>query len=472
MKALKSGRHRRLLPLTFAFAVLASTPLLAYDKLVLTRDGQPPAGEIKGVMDVLVNPGFDDAKVTITVDGQTIGDGLRFPYRLTIDFGAKAVEHKITVTARTADDKRVRWTETINKGFLPLTVKVKPVDLGSRIFEATVTSPKDDPIATVSLWDQGKSVASVQEPPYRFTVPENVMASQFVQVTAKTKSGEEAADFWTSAGGVHFETMDVRTVPIYVSVVDDGSGTTRDDVDPSLFRVIDNGTEAKILELKKAFDQPISIALLIDASTSMLYSMHDATKAAQTFVQHTLKPGDRCAIYSIRDTPRREQALTNDLEAVGKALLNMQAKGRTSLYDGIETATRELKDEKNRRAIVILTDGSDTSSMATFDEIDKLSTEAGVPIYIIAYDSGSMDGDGKELDRMKYLANQTGGFMVAANNTNLQQKYNDIEKDLRAQYAILYQITDFAKKNEWRKIHVQLNSPKLTARTIRGYFAP
>jgi VWFA-related protein len=109
--------------------------------------------------------------------------------------------------------------------------------------------------------------------------------------------------------------------------------------------------------------------------------------------------------------------------------------------------------------------------MASFDEIDKLSSEAGIPIYVIAYDSGSMDGDGQELGRMKYLANQTGGFMVAANNTNLQQKYGDIEKDLRAQYAILYQVTDFAKKNEWRKIRVQLNSPKLTARTIRGYFA-
>jgi hypothetical protein len=48
----------------------------------------------------------------------------------------------------------------------------------------------------------------------------------------------------------------------------------------------------------------------------------------------------------------------------------------------------------------------------------------------------------------------------------------NIEKDLRAQYAILYQISDLAKHNEWRKIRVVLNSPKLTTRTIRGYFTP
>jgi VWFA-related protein len=472
MKALKVGSHQKVATLSLTLLFFASTLLLANDQLVLARDGQAPPGELKGVTDVLVNPGFDDAKVSISVDGQTIADGLRYPYRVSLDLGAKAMEHKIAVTALTSDNKRVRWTETINKGFLPLTVHVTPVSLAERVFKATVTTPKNDPIASVVLWDQGKIVATADAPPYRFTVPESVLASQFVQVTAKTASGEEAADFWTSAGDVHVETVDVRTVPIYVSVVDDGNGSTRDDVDPALFHILDNGAEAKILELKKAFDQPISIALLIDASTSMFYTMHDASKAAQTFVQHTLKPGDRCAVYAIRDTPRREQPLTDDLGAVQKAILNLQARGRTSLYDAIETATRELRDEKNRRAIVILTDGGDTSSMASFDEVDKLSTEAGIPIYIIAYDSGSMEGDGKDLDRMKYLANQTGGFLVAANTENLQQKYGDIEKDLRAQYAILYQITDFAKKNEWRKIHVQLNAPKLTARTIRGYFAP
>ena len=61
--------------------------------------------------------------------------------------------------------------------------------------------------------------------------------------------------------------------------------------------------------------------------------------------------------------------------------------------------------------------------------------------------------------------------MATASSQNLQARYGDIEKDLRAQYAIRYQITDFAKRNEWRKVRVVLNSPKLTARTIHGYFA-
>ena len=73
---------------------------------------------------------------------------------------------------------------------------------------------------------------------------------------------------------------------------------------------------------------------------------------------------------------------------------------------------------------------------------------------------------------MQYLSAETGGFVATASAQNLQAKYGDIEKDLRAQYAIRYQISDLAKHNQWRKVHVVLSSPKLTARTIRGYFAP
>ena len=76
------------------------------------------------------------------------------------------------------------------------------------------------------------------------------------------------------------------------------------------------------------------------------------------------------------------------------------------------------------------------------------------------------------MDRLTYLATETGGFLVTASEKNLQAKYGDIERELRAQYAILYKVVDYAKHNQWRKVRVMMNSPKLTARTINGYFAP
>ena len=468
LEVIRNKANRSLLPLLLTISIAAPALAGAPQQLILSRDSQP-AGEVKGLYDVVVSPGFDDARVSIAVDGQKIADGVLAPYHIAIDFGPQPLEHKVTVTAITADRKRVQWQTTLNKGHQPLTVKVAPADFANRIFEATVTASDDDPVTGVTLWDNGKSVATLNAPPYRFTLTPEQFAQQFVQVTAKTKSGEEVADFWTAGGNVDAATLNVRTVPLFVSVVD-RNGTTKDNVEPSLFRIIDNGTEGKILEVTKAFRQPISIALLVDASSSMSYAMRKATQAALTFVNNTLKQGDRCVVFSVRDTPRREVPLTTDRAGIEKALAGMKASGRTSLWDAIAVAERELKDEKNRRAIVVLTDGGDTSSITSFDEIDRMTKEIGIPLYFIAYEEDS-PVDPQEVSRLQYLAGETGGFVAQASSQNLQAKYGDIEKDLRAQYAILYQISDFAKRNQWRRVNVQLKSPTLIARTIRGYFA-
>ncbi|MEA2166555.1 MAG: Ca-activated chloride channel [Thermoanaerobaculia bacterium] len=446
----------------------ATTPT----QLILQRDGQSDvANAIKGPVDLTIVPGIDDARVTVSVDGQMIADGLRSPWHVPVDFGPLAVEHKIVITATTADHRRVQWQTTINKGQRSLRVRIGPVDVASGVFEVMTTAPDGDPIVEVSVWDGGKAIATMTEAPYRFAIGQEHFAQKSVQVTARTKSGDEAADFWSAAGDIKSESLDVRTVPLFVSVVDN-DGTARDDVDQALFKVIDNGAEAKILQIGKAFDQPISIALLIDASTSMLYEMPKASRAAANFVQGTLKPGDLCAVFSVRSSPRREVELTSDLGSVRSAVTTLRAEGKTALYDAIASAERELRGEKNRRAIVILTDGGDTSSIASFDEIDSLTKEAGIPIYVIAYNSGDNAADPQDINRLQYLTAQTGGFLVTASAQNLQAKYTDIEKDLRAQYAIVYQISDFARHNQWRKVHVMLKSAKLTARTIRGYFAP
>jgi VWFA-related protein len=443
----------------------------AANQLVLKRGSHAePRGEYVGVVDLAVDPGFDNAKVTVVVDGQTVADNLKSPYHVVVDFGPAALQHKITVSARDPRGKQVRWTEVINRGMLPLTVSVKPVDLAAGVFEAAVTLPKEDRIETVQLWHEGRVAATLRSEPYRFTVPQEILAGGFVQVTAKTTAGDEAADFWSAAGNVHAQELQIRTVPIFVSVVD-RNGNTHDDVDRSLFRIIDGNAEATIIEFGKAFDQPIAISLLLDASSSMLYSMDHATKAAGEFVKHAIRTGDRCSITAIQEVPRRKQPLTEDHAAVAEALKAIRPQGQTALYDAVASAIRELREEKNRRAVVVLTDGSDTASTWTYTEIEKLAREAAIPIYFIVYE-GASENEARNLDRLRFLASQTGGFVATATTQNLMAKYEAIEKDLRAQFAIKYQVSDFGRSNEWRPVRVVVDSPKLTARTIKGYFTP
>jgi Ca-activated chloride channel family protein len=451
--------------------LLVTTKAAAETQLVLERGSQRDhSTEYTGVVDLAINPGFDNAKVTVAVDGQKVADGLLSPYHVVVDFGPTAVQHRIAIIARSPKGRRVQWTETINRGLLPLGVNVKAIDAKAGLFEAEATSPKGDPIAEIDVWDRGHIVLTVTEPPYRFTVPPSLLATGFVQVTAKTESGEEAADFWSAAGNIVVDELQVRTIPIFVSVVD-GHGNTHDNVDRSLFRIIDGDAEAKIIEFGKAFDQPISISLVLDSSASMLYSMEHATKAASEFVRHAIKDGDRCSVTAVQEVPRRKQALTADRAAVAQALQGIKPQGRTALYDSIASSIRELRGETNRRAIVVLSDGSDTTSNWSFDETEKLAREAGIPIYFIVYE-GSDDAQLRDLDRLRFLASQTGGFVATATQQNLMARYEAIEKDLRAQFAIKYQVTDLGRSNEWRPVRVVVNSPQLTARTIKGYFTP
>lgn len=464
-----AASHERtsVLALSAILSLLLTTQAAAATQLVLKRGDQSQhAGEYTGVVDLTIDPGVEGAKVNVTVDGQKIATNLLAPYHLNVDFGPTPLQHKLSITAISPKGKRVQWTETINQGNLPLTVKVTQV--GARIFEAETTSPKEDPIALVQLWDNGQAIASVSAPPYRFEVPEALLAGGFVQVTAKTQSGEEAADFWSAAGNIIGEELRIRTIPIFVSVVD-RNGNTLDDVDRSQFRIIDNESEGKIVEFGKAFDQPISIALLLDASASMMHSMKHVSKAAADFVEKALKEGDRCSVTAIQDVPRRKQPLTADREGIAKAVTGIVPDGRTALYDAVVSAIRELREEKNRRAVVILTDGSDTGSNYSYDDAQKMAREAGIPIYFIAYEGSA---DTRDLERLRFLAGETGGFVAIATHQNLMAKYEAIEKDLRAQFAIKYQVSDFGKSNQYRRVRVMLDSPTMTARTIKGYFTP
>src|ERR1043166_6467527 len=127
-----SNRNINRVALGLLLTLLTITSASANTQLVLTRDGHAE-GELKGMVDLTAVPGFDAARVTITVDGEKIAEALPSPYRVTVDFGPVAVQHKIVVTAVTQDHRRVQWQQTVNKGHLPLSVKIDAVDVANRV---------------------------------------------------------------------------------------------------------------------------------------------------------------------------------------------------------------------------------------------------------------------------------------------------------------------------------------------------
>ena len=213
----------------------------------------------------------------------------------------------------------------------------------------------------------------------------------------------------------------------------------------------------------------MSLTLLLDASNSITMYMPEVSAAARRFVEKTMRTGDRMSVYAIHNVPRRHCPLSADHAEVVAAIDAVSPRGNTAIWDSIQTALRELAPQGGRKAIVLLSDGEDTDSMASWDEISRTVRLSGVPLYAIGF--GLAAEGGAQAERLKWLATESGGFFVLADPERLDEAWDRIERDLRARYAIRYEVFAPVGQSEWRQVRVVLPSAKWTARSIRGYLA-
>ena len=125
--------------------LIASFPMAgAAAATQLFIDQQPVSASraYSGTVELIVTPPFEDARVRLLVDGHTVADGLRRPYRTSFDLGPIAVEHTIIVRSTTADGRSESWQTVVNPGSKPLAIKVAPSPENPRGFEASVTVPR------------------------------------------------------------------------------------------------------------------------------------------------------------------------------------------------------------------------------------------------------------------------------------------------------------------------------------------
>lgn len=462
------GPPPRLLIGIVVLLALLSTPALAeLNRLVLEPSAPLPATRLSGPTEIIVAPPFDRARVSLLVDGREIATKTTAPYSFEVDFGPAPVERKIGVIAvDLTTKKRIQWSRVINRGDHPLSLALAATD---EHLEAVTTAPSNDPVVKVTFQAGDQVFATVTRKPFRIPIS-SALAAPVIVATARTRSGLETAEYFANGVEVHNETYDVRTVPLTVSVVD-RNGAARSDLSAGSFTIYDKGRRGKVLEFSRAFEEPISVAVVIDGSNSMLHRMDEVRSAAKNFVESAMRQRDQFALFSARSVAKREQALTGSINEVKQKIETFSAGGDTALYDSINSAIRELRAVKGRRAIVVLSDGADTSSNLSYEELSQEMKKAAIPLYVIDYSENKHENV-KTIEQLRFLAVESGGFLECADNGTLRQKYRQIENDLRAQYLIRYQIADSSSPGEWRPVKVVVSSPRLSARTIRGYFTP
>ena len=233
-------------------------------------------------------------------------------------------------------------------------------------------------------------------------------------------------------------------------------------------------------------DVPLDLAVLIDASASMQPQMGMVRQAA-TGLLRTLKAGDRAALVEFRDQIAVGQPMTDDLGLVTSAVNRIAAHGGTSLYNALYVTLRDFqkaaadRSTLRRRAIVVLSDGADTGSLISFDDVLDLARRAGVTVYTIAMPSSEPLPRASSPRRflsqadfaMRSLAEETGArAFFPRTGHEVKGVYATIASELASQYAIGYTSRNPQQDGAWRRVLVRIASrPGVRSRTRTGYFA-
>jgi len=253
------------------------------------------------------------------------------------------------------------------------------------------------------------------------------------------------------------------------------------------FAVFEDGIRQD-LSFFAASELPLDLAILLDTSASMVDRMTTAKQAAVNFVSG-LRPIDRLLVIDIKDSSRILAPLSHDLGGARQAILNATAGGGTALYNGLYLTLKEMARDRRRatdvrrQALVLLSDGDDTSSLVAFDDVMELAKESGISIYTIMLSSGPESGYqdrrrhpsvSKSEYGMKSLAYETGGRSYPALDiADLAGVYKTIWQELTSQYALGYTPTNRRRDGAYRRVSVRiLDRVDAQPRTRAGYLAP
>lgn len=258
--------------------------------------------------------------------------------------------------------------------------------------------------------------------------------------------------------------------------VTDKAGQYVKSLKKSDFKVFEDGVEIdpKTIQSFSLQESPYAAVVLLDSSGSMEDRFTIARSAAIRFLDG-LRPEDVAAVYKFDSKVERVQEFSGGRDLAPLAY-NIRAKGMTTLNDAIVEASRVLSERSEmRRAIVILSDGADTSSKASSDKAIEMALAIGASIY--AVDMSQLDTPGAQNRRaalaLKSFAEKTGGRYVSTpGGPALRDAFTGIAEELGQQYTIAYRPGNQTRDGKWRKLEVRVKREELSVRTRTGYRAP
>jgi Ca-activated chloride channel family protein len=307
-----------------------------------------------------------------------------------------------------------------------------------------------------------------------------IMAAS-VTLGSQQQSAQQQSDRPAPAAQPPSIRVGVDLVSLNVTVAD-GSSHYITDLQGDNFSVFEDGIKQDVTLFSRT-NLPIALAVLLDTSASMETKLPVAQEAAVGFAKR-LRKQDLAEVVSFDSRVIVLQTFTNSAGELEQAIRKTSAGGSTSLNNAVYIALKDLKkvvaksaDDVRRQAIVVLSDGEDTSSLLPFEEVRDLAKRSETAIYTIGLkvDEGASSARGfKEAEFvMRQFAQETGGrAFFPTQISELPAIYGQISDELSSQYTVGYTSKNPRRDGAWRRVVVRVDRPNTVARTKLGYFAP
>ncbi len=269
--------------------------------------------------------------------------------------------------------------------------------------------------------------------------------------------------------------VDVKLVNVFVTVTD-ANGAPARTLTKDNFALFEDGVPQAISVFSRESQLPLSIVMAVDASLSTKKDLKLELVSARKFAHEIMRPQDSLALYQFSEVVEELVPFTADLKRIDAGIERVHVRSATAMYDAIYLGAEALYKRPGRKVMVIITDGGDTMSSTSYQEALRAAQQSEATVYsmIVVPIEASAGRDLGGEHALIQLSHDTGGkYYYADTLPRLEQAFQQISEELRAQYLLAYYPVRRIAESDFRKIKVELKGPAtegLKARHRAGYF--
>ncbi len=432
-----------------------------------------PPPEIGGIgaLQLEVEAPEGTARVEFLQDGRSMGIRNREPWTVSVPLGAVI---RRTLIRAVAVDSRGRFLGedaiVLNNpsGQLGVEILLGPPEDGAR--RATVSVTGGDRLSQVTLSVDDRRVARWAECPCVTALREDELArAAILAADAVDVRGIRGDTVYALGGGGGFAgSVRVELVELPVVVLDQQSspvlGLTQAD-----FTVLEDDRPVSLEGFGTTAELPLSLALAVDVSGSMLEVFPQVRRAVAGFASDLVESGDEAFLLSFSWEAKVLVPWTSAPSEIEARLADVTPEGGTSLHDAVVKSLEQFRGRRGQQALVLLTDGEDTTSRTGWDVAMRFAHTMRVPIFPIGLGVGRLDFGSRSV--LKKIAEETGGTAFFPKDVSeLPAVYFRIGELLRSQYVLWYSSPSEKPPEQFRTVAVQVAGSDRQVQTIRGYY--